>query len=947
MFRPIQLLRPAISIIIGLLFAQRVAGQGAHVTGMVMDSTARTPLAFVNLVAVRADDTTRWTGGTTDIEGRFRLGPLQPGPYRLKASFVGYAPLDRAFTVNEADVDLGTLGMVGTATRLDELVVEGMQTRAEQLGDTTQFNAGAYSTAPDASAEDLVRKLPGVTQDAEGLKVQGEKVTRVLVDGREFFGEDPNAALKNLPAEIISQIQVFERQSDQAQFSGFDDGAGTMTINIVTKEGMRNGLFGRLYAGHDGTDRYSTGGSVNIMNGDRRLNIIGMSNNINQQNFSDQDLLGVAAESGGGRGGRGGRGGGGRGGGGNAGNFLVGPQGGIATTHAIGLNYMDKWGKRTEVTGSYFLNISEREQRTELVREQILPGDSGLFYIEDQRSDTRNLSQRINLRIEHKLDSSNSFILTPRFSLQDNRSTSLTDGLNAFRNGVPDSRTENSNFNDRQGYTFNTGLLWRHRFSKARRSLSIQGDVELNDREGERIIRSLNVFDLLTDTTVLDRNTDELTQGQRFGARLTYTEPLGEKSMLQLNYAPTYTNGLTDRIANELDPEFGTYTLLDTLLSNRFASTYFSQRGGASYRANKEKWSWTLGLDGQYARLTGDREFPLAFGVERNFSNLLPNAMLSFRPEKGTSLRFFYRTNTREPSIDQLQDVVDISNPLFLRAGNTRLAQSYTHSLTARYGRTIANKGTSFFAMASASLTDAYIGTSSSIATNAPVVVDGITIPAGGQLSRPVNLDGAWNGRSFITYGLPVKPLKSNLNLNGGYTFNRLPALINDQLNLANNHTLSQGVMLSSNISERIDFAVGYTANWSFVRNSLQAGADNDFLSTNGTLRLQWTSTQNFVVRSTMTYTRFDGLAEAIDADYLLWNGGVGYKLLKDRSLELSLNLFDILNENNSIARNITETWIEDSRTNVLGRYAMLTLTWNMRYFKKTPPAEQVIPGGE
>lgn len=928
------------------------AQESLFVTGSIVDSLTREPLPFVNIVVTEANDSSRWAGGATDMDGRFRIGPLGASNYVLRSSSVGYAALQLSFRVQQAPIDLGTLVMRSTSTDLRTHTVEGMQTRVEQFGDTTQYNAGAYKTAPDANAEDLLKKMPGVTQDAEGVKVLGENVRRVLVDGKEFFGDDPNAALKNLPAEIIDKIQVFERQSDQSQFSGFDDGSGSMTINIITKEGMRNGMFGRLYAGHDANELYSTGGNVNIMNGDRRITILGMSNNINQQNFGDQDLLGVASASsggrGGGQGGRSGRGarGGAGGQGGSANNFLVGPQGGVATTHSFGINYSDRWSKNTEVSGSYFLNIAERDLLTELVREQILPGDSALFYNEAQRRNSRNLNHRMNMRLEHELDSMNSFVLTPRLSIQTNRSDDVTFGTNAFPSGVVDSRTSNVNGSDLAGYTLNTGLLWRHRFAKPKRSFSAQADVEVSDRQSDRLLFSLNLFDLLTDTNLLDRRTDELTNGYRVGGRFSYTEPLGEKHQLQVNYSPNYTSGLTDRVANALDPEFGIYTLLDSTLSNRFASTYFSQRGGASVRRGGEKWSWNLGLEAQYAVLAGEREFPLAFAVDRSFTNLLPNGMIGYTPVKGTSLRLSYRTATREPSIDQLQDVVDISNPLFLRSGNPQLAQSYTHNLMVRFGRTQASKGTSFLALMTMGLTDSYIGTSSTVATNAPVVVDGITIPTGGQLSRPVNLNGAWNGRSFLTYGLPFTKLKSNFNINGGYSFNQLPALINEQVNLANNHTISQGVVLSSNISEQLDFALGYSGNWSFVRNSLQQNADNDYLSSNATFRLQWTTPGNVVIRTNMTYTRFDGLAEGIDADYLLWNASVGYKLLKDRSLEVSLNCFDLLNENNSIARNITETWIEDSRTNVLGRYVMLNLSWNMRHFRQAPAPNEAPDGG-
>jgi len=923
--------------------------QGGGVFGTVVDSVSLAPLAFVNVVLADARDTSRWTGTSTNEEGRFRFAGLAPGNYVLKASYVGYAPLTKSFTLDGPFLRLGRLPMRATATQLDGITVEGMRTRVEQLGDTTQFNADGYKTAPDASAEDLLKKLPGITEEGGVIKAQGEEVRRVLVDGKEFFGDDPNLALKNLPAEIIEKIQVFDRLSDQAQFTGFDDGSGVKTINIITKPGMRNGMFGRLYAGHDATDLYTGGGSVNIMNGARRFSLIGMANNINQQNFSDQDLLGVSSGGGGSGGARGGRGGGGqgdwggRGGGGAASNFLVGPQGGVVTTRSIGTNYGDKWGKRTEVTGSYFLNLTERDHRTDLVRDFVLPSDSGLFYTEEQRTDSRNLNHRANLRIEFKPDSANSFILTPRLNTQDNRSVSRIEGLNAFDTGVEDSRTLNDNVNERTGYTFNTGLNWRHRFAKRRRTFSVQADVESSDREGDRYLYSLNVFERMTDTTSLDRFTDDLTRGLRLSGRVTFTEPIGEKGMLQLNHTTAYTDGLTDRLAYELAPGSGTYTLLDTSLSNRFANTYLSHRAGTSYRLNGEKWSWSVGLDAQRATLTGDQEFPLVSGTRREFENLLPSAMLGFNPAKGTNLRVFYRTSTREPSIGQLQNVVDISNPLFLRTGNPALAQSYTHGLTLRYNRTVADKGRSLFVFAAAWLTNGHIGNSTLIASRTTVTDDGITVPAGGQISRPVNMDGALTTRTFVTYGLPVAKIKCNLNLNGGYSLNRLPSMINGLTNLADNHALGQGAMLSSNISERVDFAIGYNASWNIVRNSAQPKADNDFFSQTSTLRLQWTTKKDIVLRSNASYTLFDGLAEGVDSDYLLWTASLGRKLLKDRSLEVAVQVFDILNRNNSIARNVTDSWVEDSRTNVLGRYVMLMVTWNMRYFKKAkeggPPA--------
>lgn len=237
---------------------------------------------------------------------------------------------------------------------------------AQQKGDTTEFNANAVKVLRDATSEDLVSKLPGVTTENGAIKAQGENVTQVLVDGKPFFGNDPTAALRNLPAEVIDKVQIFDQQSDQAQFTGFQDGNTTKTINIVTKKGMNNGQFGKVYSGYGYQDKYQLGGNINVFDGDRRISFIGMSNNINVQNFSVDDILGVMGVPGGnfrnammmmgGRmmgGGGGGRGGGG--GGGGSMDFLVRPQGGIATTHALGINYSDKWGKKWTSMPATFL----------------------------------------------------------------------------------------------------------------------------------------------------------------------------------------------------------------------------------------------------------------------------------------------------------------------------------------------------------------------------------------------------------------------------------------------------------------------------------------------------------------------------------------------------------------------------------------------------------------
>ena len=287
-------------------------------TGFVYDQEQDTPLPGVNIVVRSIQDTTAQYGVISNENGYFRLSIPEAGLYRIRMSFVGFAPVVLERELLPGRNMLGRLEMEQQTVGLDQVVVEGVQERVTQQGDTTIYNADAFKVNQDANAEDLIAKMPGIVVEDGTVQAQGENVRRVLVDGREFFGDDPRTALQTLPAEVIEKIEVFDRMSDQAQFTGFDDGNSEKTINIVTRPGMSNGQFGRLHGGYGSETRYSTGGNINIFNDDQRISFIGLSNNVNQQNFTTEDLLGVVGNvrnRGGGFGGAGGRGGGARGGG--------------------------------------------------------------------------------------------------------------------------------------------------------------------------------------------------------------------------------------------------------------------------------------------------------------------------------------------------------------------------------------------------------------------------------------------------------------------------------------------------------------------------------------------------------------------------------------------------------------------------------------------------------
>lgn len=929
-----------------LLIFSQLKAQIYNVSGRIIDkSDTSYSLPGVSILLVGNEDSAKKSGTITDEDGNFTIGNISSGNYTLKATYIGYATFQKTINITTGNVNLGTLQMAPSSTTLKNVIVEAKQIRAQQLGDTSQFNANAYKTNPDANAEDLVTKMPGVTNDNGTLKINGEEVKQVLVDGKPFFGDDPSTAVKNLPAEVIDKIQVFDKLSDQSQFTGFDDGQAQKTINIVTKSGKNNGQFGKVYAGYGTDDRYIAGGNINYFKGDTRLSLIGLSNNINQQNFNTDDLLGVVGTSSGqnrggfgGGGFRGGRGGGGpRGGGGSdVGNFLVGQQSGIAQTNAVGLNYSDNWGKKIKVTGSYFFNQTDNTNTTALSRQYVT--GNNLVYNENSTVNSKNMNHRANMRLEYNIDSFNSIILTPRASFQDNSTTSQLMGTNILPGDILSSQTTNTNKSNNTGYNLSGNLLYQHKFRKKGRTISLNVNGQTNSRNGDGSIYSLNQF-VNSDTTLLDQQYDLNSKGYTISPSLNYTEPIGKFGQLQASYNPSYTKNQSDKETNNLDIATGSYTDFDTLLSNKFENTYTTQKGGLNYRFNDRKTSFMIGANAQYAVLDGDQTFPRSFALERTFTSILPQAMYNYRFSNGKNMRIMYRTSVNAPSISQLQNVLDNTNPLLLKTGNPDLKQDYQHTLILRYGATNAKNATSFFAFVYANYINNYIGNATYIPTKDTVVSDGILVNQGSQLSMPVNLDGYFNGRSFITYGFPIEAIKSNLNLNGGFSYSRTPALINNRTNLSNSYTANAGFTLGSNISENVDFALTYTGNYNIVKNSLQTQSDNTYYSQTTSLKFNWIFLKGFVFNTNLNHTLYTGLTQSYNQSFLLWNAALGYKFFKNRALEAKVSVFDILNQNKAINRTSTETYIEDSRSNVLQRYFMLNLTYTLRNFKQSQSA--------
>jgi hypothetical protein len=799
-----QLLLPKKGILFIALFFIAFTGfaQNFQISGKVIDGKTGQPIPFATVAFLKFRDSSQ-VGTVTETDGTFTFS-IPRGGYMLKITTTGYEPFTRPLRLRDSGevVRLGTIRLQEGSYELKGVEIKKKLPIAVQKGDTTELNANAFKVNPDANAQDLISKMPGITSENGQVKAQGENVTQVLVDGKPMFGDDPNAALKNLPADVIDKVQIFDAKSDQAQFSGFNDGNTQKTLNILTKGGIKKGEFGRVEAGV-GDERYKFSGNYSRFEGERRISLIGQSNNINQNNFSMQDLAGALGGGAGGRGGMGGRGGGGgRGGAGGAGammmgrpgqggagdvsEFMVPSQNGISTTHAFGLNYSDVLSKKLNYTASYFFNYSDNNTTQNTFRNFVIPGsDTSQAYTETSINKSTNINHRFNVKLEYKIDTNNSILWRPRFVFQDYTGNQNINGVTVGAERDTLNGTKNIFDSKLNSYTFSSDLLFRHKFAKAKRTLSVNINNQISQNDGNKPLTAVSSFvenGIFIDS-IQRQNTNLNKNSNTIGSNLVYTEPITAKLMLQLNVTHSYQYTTQDkRTYAELS---GSNNLIGRL-SNTFNSEYITQSygPGIQYEFN-ERVSLLAQANYQIADLNNNSTFPLESKISRRFTDVLPFAMFMARPNASTMFRTVYRAGTSAPSIEQLQDVVDNSNPLQLSTGDPNLKQSFQHNLIVRYSKSNIEKASNFFIFLRGQVQDNYIGSTRFIANN-DTVFNGIRLARGSQLSVPSNLNGYYTINSFANYGVPIAKIKTNLNLNASAGFTRTPGLINGRSNNAN-----------------------------------------------------------------------------------------------------------------------------------------------------------------
>jgi hypothetical protein len=920
-----------------------IAQQSYPIGGTLKNASNKEPIVGATIFAITSDNTLG--GGTiSDEKGKFSL-TLKRGEYTLKISYLGMAPYTDQLRVWHDDY-LGTIYLTESTETLKGVDIKTEARQATVNGDTTSYNAKAFKTTQNASAGDLIEKMPGVQNSNGELRAQGEKVQQVTVDGKRFFGQDPKTALATLPAEVVDKIQIFDDQSEQSKASGVDDGTRIKTVNIVTKIEMRNGEFGKVYGGGGTDERYSAGGNINMFRGDRRLSVLGQTNNINQQNFSTDDLLGVVGDNSGGGGGgsRGGRGpGGGRpsfmsgfSAGGSSSDFQVSSTSGITKTIAGGLNYQDIWGKKVDVSTSYFYNYGDNFNNNRTYEKYYLQQNNGQDYLANDTTSSININHKFNAKLVYKLNEKISFFYVPSLTVQQN------DGINTLQSNttqeaaVVNALTQTFT-TDLAAYTMSNDLMLRINGEKRGRSFFAQIK---NDRDRTDGTNQLNSIEQQSNGVInnIDQLGDLNEDGNGWSGSMMYSEPIGEKG---LSTFVSYDYSNSENIMNKqtfsgvIGPNVGTF---DSSLSSRYNNDWEIHSAGLGLRKFGRQGGFVVRAKLERASLSNKQQVPLSENVNANYLNVLPFALYRASFKNKASLFSMYRTYVTRPQASQLTATVNNSNPLQLKSGNQNLNQQYGHWFMTRYNAANLAKSSIFFATINGGISNQYIG-QSTFTASADTTINGTALVRGAQLVSPINLNGQYSINSFVTYGLPVKKLKSNLNANLSAGLTNIPSLINAIKANTLNQNYQAGLVLSSNISDKIDFTLSTESSYNVSSNSLNSTLNNTYLVQTSKVKYDWVMPKGFTFRTQLQHQKYFGLNSTLDNTVLLWTAAIGKQVFENKRGEVQLTMFDILGQNNNVNQNFYDSYYQETTSNVLTRYLMLSFSYNIRKFRKDPNA--------
>lgn len=906
------------------VFAQRMG----NINGKILDGKTNQPIEYVGIILSNKTDSTKKIGVVTNNAGEFSFNAVANGDYKIRISAMGYNPITKNISVSGMAVNIGTLKMQEDAIALKDIAVSGRYALATVKKDTVEFNADAYKTRPNAAVEDLLKKLPGVTVGKDGsILVQGQKVTRLTVDGKDFFGTDPKTATKNLPADAIAKVQLIDSKTQEAKATGIDDGQREKVLNLTIKEDKKKGWFGNASLAGGTTDKYGSYLSANHFNKNLQFAVLGMSNNTNDASFGYDDLSSFS--------------------GGNIGNIFAPPAGGsfsinnnngkttiggsgvfdnnaigLYTTHSGGVNYSNSWGKNNKlaISGSYFTYYSSG-LGNKLSNIQDLSSGDILRTLDNTDRNSNNQAHRFNFKAEYHPDSLTDMVFRPNVIL--NSTTNINNRtFNANFDATGKANDGNQYYNQ---HNFTPSLFGE--FTVLRRLANKKGSVSLrlngtqNTFNSDWLNQSLLHQYVNGDTTVtnINQQANQENASKTYTINGNYARQLGQKWNANLTYG--YTRSMVDaqQIAFDYNPTTDRYETIVASLTNTFDNHNSLQTAGLGFIYTGKDWTYNLGLNAQESLLNANvfNNIGANIGnIEKSYYNLLPRLTVNFKNKANQTIAINYRASVNLPSVTDLQPVQNNTNPLYQRIGNPDLEARKNHRLSVNFNTFSPdnNRYWNGYFLYNLSFDD---------------TGNDITYNNGIQTVKPINVNGNYYLRAGTFFGMPSKLKGLRMNYGANFFTEHRTNFISGAKNVTNRFEIGPNINWSYDIDDKFNAGIFAYVGYTKVNNTAESAINNKYFSLENTLNLSYEFIKDLRVEADVNHIGSAGRADGFNNNYFLLNAGINKYLMK-RRVTLSLKGFDILNQNTSIDRIVNSSRIEDVRYNNITRYFYLSLNYKL-----------------
>jgi len=911
------------------VLSTKVFAQNAgSISGKIIDGKTSQPLEYAGIILSGKADSTKKIGVVSNNSGLFTIAAVTPGDYVIKVSVIGYSPVTRNITVIAKPLNLGTIKLQEDAISLKDVAVNGRLSTATVKKDTVEFNAEAYKTRPNAAVEDLLKKLPGVTIDQDGsILVQGQKVTRLTVDGKDFFGTDPKTATKNLPADAIAKVQLIDSKTLEAKATGIDDGQREKVLNLTIKEDKKKGWFGNANLTGGTTDKYSGYLSANHFNKNLQFAVLGMTNNTNEASFGFDDLSSFS--------------------GGNIGNIFAPPAGGsfsingnngkvtiggsgvfdnnaigLYSTHSGGVNYSNSWGKNNKlaISGSYFTYFSSG-LGNKLSNIQDLSSGDILRTLDNTDRNSDNQAHRFNFKAEYHPDSLTDVVLRPNVIL--NNTTNINNRF--FNSGFDDTGKANDGTQYYNQHNFTPSLFGEfsvlRRLGNKKGSVSIRLNGTQNTFNSDWINKSLlnQYINGSATVTNINQEASQENAAKTYTGNVNYARQLNTKWSANIGYA--YTKSLTDatQITFDYNPATGNYETIVPSLTNTFDNKNSLQTAGLGFIYTGKDWTYNFGVNAQESALDAkvfNNMGSNTGNIEKTYYNLLPRLTVNFKNKANQTLAINYRASVNLPSVTDLQPVQNNTNPLYQRQGNPDLEARKNHRLSVNFNTFSPDNNRYWNGYFLYNL--AFDDTGNNITYN-----NGI------QYVKPVNVDGNFYVRAGTNFGMPSKIKGLRMNYGANIFTEHRTSFISDEKNVTNRYEIGPNINWSYDIEDKFNAGIFAYVGYTKVNNSLETAVDNKYFTLNNTLNLSYEFIKNLRIEADLNHIGSAGRADGFNNNYFLLNAGIN-KYIMERRITLSLKGFDILKQNTSIDRIVNSSRIEDVRYNNITRYFFLSLNYKL-----------------